>query len=277
MKIGSKEIKKIIAFVKKNYILAFFCFIIFIVGIVVVFRLFTQKKETIYVKVKVSQGLWWASTLKPSVWLATSLQKGDKEISLSGDKIAEIIEVRRYPLGVFNYASEQYDVFLIVKMKVGYNENTGKYTFKRSNITIGGPVEYEFQNVAITGTVVDISNQPIQNKYEEKTVVLEKELAQQWEYDAIMVGDSYFDGEDVVLEIIDKEITDSGESLYPFGIGYPIFSSKRINMRITAMMKLKKENNTYIFREEYPVTTGRRMSIFLEDSGVNDVFIVSIH
>ncbi|HRN70502.1 MAG TPA: hypothetical protein PLS49_04930 [Candidatus Woesebacteria bacterium] len=276
MKFNKKYLKQISTFVRNNYLVVLFGCMLFIVGSILLLRFLTQEEKTIYVKVKVSQGLWWASTLKPSIWLAESLQVGDKEVNLSGKPIAEILEVRKYPLAIPNYISEQYDVFLIVKMQANYNENTQKYNFKRSDITVGGPIEYEFQKTTITGTVIEMSDKPLIEEYIEKIVTLKKELAQEWEYDSIVVGDSYFDGKDVMLEIRDKNITNTFNAVSQQGTNYPTFSTRRVDIVTTVNMKLKKNTNIYVLREELPITLGRRINLALEDSILTDFIVTDI-
>lgn len=269
-----KKENDIVIFLKKNIIILIFGLAIFLIGCIVIFKLLNPKKETIYVQVKVSQGLWWASTLKPSIWLADSLQKGDTELNFSQKPVVEIIEVRKYPLNLTNTTSEQYEVLLTVKMQVSKNETTHKYTFKRSNITIGAPIEYEFQNTSVTGTVMQVSENPITNTYEDKIVVLEKDLAQEWEYDAITIGDTYFDGEDIVLEVLDKNITDRYSAIYTLGGYNPVFSGTRVNIRTTVKMKLKKKDKNYIFRDELPIVKGKRINLNFDQAVLSD-FVVS--
>lgn len=275
MKSFKKGIKKLITFAKKNYIIILFGLIIFFVGCVILFKFLTQEKETVYVKVKVSQGLWWASTLKPSIWLADSLQKGDVEVNLSGKPIVEILEVRKYPLAI-SYSAEQYEVFLTVKLKANYNANTQKYSFKRSNLTIGGPIEFEFQNSAITGTVTDISDKPIENQYEEKIVTLQKEFAQEWEYDAIIEGDIYSDGEEIIIEVLGKNVVERYDVANSLRNNFPVATGRLVNITTTLKMKLKKQDNTYLFREELPIVRGRRINLSLANFVLNDFVITGI-
>ncbi len=261
---------------QKNLILTIGVFIVIIVGAGVVFKSLTAKENTVFIKVKVSQGLWWASTLKPSVWLADSLHKGDKEVSLSGNPVAEIVEARRYPLGILGYSSEQYDVFLTVRVKAGFNNKTNKYSFKRSNLSIGSPVEFEFQNAHATGTILALSQQPFQDEYVEKTITLQKDLAQEWEYTTIPVGDTYSDGEDTAVRVLDKNIIERLETYNSLSSNYPVFSGNRVNMSVTLRMKLKKHNDMFLFREELPITVGRKVTLPAGQSMITEFIITDI-
>ena len=101
--------------------------------VVVVAKAVFTDNTYVYAKIKVSQGLWWANTARPSLWIANSIKKGDKEQGLGGNPLVEVQTVRYYPISSQNaiYQEPQYDVYLTVKMKVQYNKNTDSYSFKR--------------------------------------------------------------------------------------------------------------------------------------------------
>lgn len=85
-------LKKIWKLAIGNYFISIFLAVIIFVGFVSVFKLFFTKPTYVYVKVKMGQGLWWASTAKPSLWFVKSLNKGETERDLMGNPTA------RYPV-----------------------------------------------------------------------------------------------------------------------------------------------------------------------------------
>jgi hypothetical protein len=151
-----KRFKSLISFLRTNYLLTLIAAIIAVALIIGVFKLLTSEEEYIYVKVKVSQGYWWANTQKPNTWYARSIKEGTVEQGLSGKPVAEIVSVRYYPF----WTSDQYDVYMVVRLSVSHNEKTNKYTYKRSMIGISSPVDFEFPSTVISGTVMDLSEQP---------------------------------------------------------------------------------------------------------------------
>ena len=193
---------------KKKPVLPITLFFIVVSAITIIFalmRMGTAKTEYVYVKVKVSQGFWWASTSKPSPWYAKAIKKGDIEYNILGKPIAEILEVRYYSVFAKDQPTEnKYDIYLTLKLAADYNNRTQKYIFKRSNLTIASPIDLETQSAQITGTVIKVSEQEFVDEYVEKTVFLTKSFAYPWEYEAIKVGDSYFDGEEIIFEVLDK-------------------------------------------------------------------------
>lgn len=256
----SKQIKKGIRFAQANYILTAFLFIILFVGIIILFKVVTGEKETLYVKVKVSQGLWWASTQRPAIWIADSLKKGDQELTLSGEPRATIMEVRSYPIGVPNLGSEQYEIFLTTKLETNFNEKQKSYIYNRAPIAVGVPIDFEFESVHISGTVTDFSASPFKTEYTEKTIDIVKYWAYPSEFDAVEVGDTYFDGEDTVIEILSKRYDPAYEQYSGLGNNYAIETEKRINLFVTARIKVQPKKGLYVFREDFPIQVGKKIS-----------------
>ena len=254
-----KKILKIVRYAWKiaadNYFISIFIAIVAFVGFVSVFKLFTAKGQVVYTTVKVSQGLWWANTLNAPVWMIQNLKKGDIEKSLTGSPVAEILEVRYYPAQNQSIQSEQYSIFLTVKLTADYNTRRNTYSFKRSTIGIGSPIEFEFNSGLISGTVISLSNQPPQNQYVNKIVTLYKPFVERSEYDAIQIGDKYFDGTAERIKIIDKSgVQASGGYIDGRNIG---FNDNLMDVEVTVMMNLKQVGNSLMYNDEYVVQTGR--------------------
>lgn len=252
------SLKKILRFLKENYFISIFFACIFFVGMVSFYKIFISKPTYIYAKVKMGQGLWWANTAKPSIWFVNSLKKGMVEKGLAGDTIAQILSVRYYPF----WGSGQYDVYLTVKLKVSGNKKTGKYNFQRSTIGVGAPIDLEFPESQVSGTITGLSEKPRKYNYVEKTVYLTKRNAYPWEYDAINIGDSYFDGEEKTVEIIAKTATDTNSISADF---FGNYNSSTIEGRKYIMVKAKIKglmvNNQFVFGEDQIVSIGRSLNI----------------
>lgn len=205
------NLKKLRRYVRKNYLLSTIILIIVSVGLVAVMRTVLAKPTYVYVRVKLGQGYWWATTAGPNIWYSSSIKKGDIANDSLKRAIATVIEVRRYPVSTINsFGGMQYDTYAILKLKSKYNKNTGLYSFNRNNISIGSPIEIQFPQADITGTVIEISKLPIKDKYVDKIIYLVNQSgydkAFPYRYDNLQIGDKYFDGEDIVLEILDKKL-----------------------------------------------------------------------
>ncbi|GAB4219538.1 MAG: hypothetical protein Fur009_6190 [Candidatus Microgenomates bacterium] len=270
-------LNKIIKFFKKNlFFLLFFSSIIF-VGLVLTYKIFFTKPTYIFVKAKVSQGLWWVETARPSFWYIKSFEKvlknKEKELDLSGKPQSEIIDFKVYPSRVSN----QYDVYLTMKLKVEKINRQNKYLFKRSTLGIGSAVDFEFPSLQFSVTVTDISEKPFKENYQEKIIYLNKPFSFDFEYDSIKVGDKYFNGKEAIIEILDKQILNDEKYI----ISYQNLNNLNSvnfgkNIMIIAKIKVKKNDQNYIFAEEQVVKPGAYLFFETENFRFDNYLISKI-
>jgi len=258
-----------------NYFLAIFFAAIAFVGFVSIYRLFFVKPTYVYVKVRVGQGLWWASTQKPSIWFIEGLKQAQKEPEkeLTGQPAAKILSIRYYPW----WGSNQYDVYVTMRLRVTRLGKTGKYNFKRSAIGVAAPVDFEFPSIQFSGTILQISEKPIKETLTEKIVYLNKSYAYPWEFDAIKIGDRYFDGQENVVEILDKYVGDITQVFVPVKsiIEQETLQSRR-NITIKLKIKGKQEKNNFIFGEEQVVALGKPLNISTDNFQFQDYVVTKI-
>lgn len=246
-------IKKILTLLRKNYIIAIFIACILFVGVVSFSRLFLATPTYLYVKVKVGQGYWWAATQKPPIWLVDSLKKGDKAKDISGEIKAEVLSKRYYRY----FGSGQYDVYLTLRIRVGENKKTGEYVFDRSTISVGSPIDIQFPNAQVTGTVIKLSREQFEDKLIEKTVYLSKRGAFPWELSSINIGDALFDGEENIFEVIDKSgIETTAITWDAFGNNTPNITENSKYVTVKARVKLRKVNSQWVFGEDTQIVPG---------------------
>jgi hypothetical protein len=242
------------------------------VSLVSIYKLFFKKPIYVYAKVKVGQGLWWSSTQKPPIWFLDVLKKGNEELDLFGDTKVKVLSVRYYPW----YNTSQYDIYLTLKLRVNGNKQTRVFNFNRSTLGVGSPIDLTFSNTEISGTVTKLSSKSLNDQYIEKTINLKKKWAFPWEYDAIQIGDSYFDGENTVFQIIDKKETSSFDSYSSAGNNYPIEAEPKKNITIRAKIKVQQKSNRLVFGEEQIINPGRAFSISLSNFTLQDYVIGAI-
>mgnify|MGYP001038291288 CR=1 FL=1 len=268
-----KTIKKIIRFLIKNYFLSIFFACIAFVALVSIYKLFFVKPTYVYVKVKVGQGLWWASTQKPPAWFIDSFKnlKKSQEKDLTGKPIAEVLSIRYYPW----WGSNQYDIYLLMKLRVT-KMRSGKYNFKRSAIGVGSPVDFEFPKIQFSGTIIKISDKPIKENLITKKITIVKKWAFPWEGEKIIIGDKYFDGEEIVFEVLDKKIENAQESYNLSGLYYPVESERKKHITIKAKIKVKEKNGQFIFGEEQVIAYGKTINIATENFQFNDYIITQL-
>jgi hypothetical protein len=271
-----KILKKLTKFALDNYFILIFFACIAFVALVSFYKLFISKPTYVYVRVKMGQGLWWASTQKPSMWFIKNIKKGDVQNDLLGKPVAEILSVRYYP----TYLANQYDVYLVMKLTVSGNKKTSKYNFNRSAIGVGAPVDFEFPSLQFSGTIIDLSTQPIKDKYIDKIVYLSKPFAYTWEYDSIKVGDKYFDGQENVAEVLEKQINQSNYAS-------PIFKSQNnylniessqnlFNLQVKLKIKCQVKDNQFVFGEEQVVAPGKTIYLATDNFNFTDYVVSGI-
>jgi len=267
-----KFVKKLWKFAIDNYFISIFLAAIAFVAVVSVSKLFFTKPTYVYAKVKVSQGLWWAATQKPSIWFLKAIKKGDAETDLVGKPVAEILSVRYYPW----YGSDQFDVYLTLKLKVSKNKKTGKYNFKRSTIGVASPIDLEFPSVQFSGTIIDINDRPFKDVYIEKTIYLVKKWAFPWEGEVNNVGETYFDGEELVFTILDKQVTEAQDVYNTSGIYYSVESERKKYITIKAKIKARVVNNQLFFGPEQKITLGKTLNISTNNFTFNDYTVSKV-
>lgn len=232
-----------------------------------------SETREIYVRVKVGQGYWWATTAQPSEWLLTGIRKGDFQKDFAGRDIAKIVAKRAYPA----WLNDQFETYVDVKIRASYNSKSKKLLFNRSPIVVGGPIDFEFLDSHFSGTIISVSKTSRfdQDKLIEKDVYLTKRLAYPWEYDAIKIGDKYFDGERVVFEIVDKSAVDTTFlSTDQYGDGGPSTTENRMYITVKAKIMVHEANSKYVYGEDNIIMSGTETTLAAHSFDFNQ-FVVS--
>ncbi|MBI4974110.1 hypothetical protein HZC27_05890 [Candidatus Roizmanbacteria bacterium] len=265
---------EVFSFAKQRSFFVIFLVCVLIVGLVAIYRLFLSKPTYVYVKVKVGQGLWWANTMRPNTWFVEAIKQAKEEVDLTGQPIAQIQRVRYYRW----WGGGQYDTYVTVKLRVSKLGKTGKYNFKRATIGVGTPIDFEFPNVQFSGTIMQLSEKPIIEKYIEKTVYMTKKYAYLWEYDAIPAGDTYFDGKDTVFVLLEKQLNDTNEVMKPDNGGMVNLqqTEQRKYIIVKAKIKIREENGQLIFGEEQIITLGNGFYVVTPRFGYNEYVVARV-
>ena len=267
------KLKNIITFIKKNYFLIIFAGCIGFVGVVAFYKLFISKPTYVYAKVKVGQGLWWATTQRPSLWFVRAIEQANEQKELTGKTLAKILNVTYYPY----YGSGQYETYITAQLKVSKVGGTGTYNFNRETIGVSSSIDLEFSNVQFSGTIIDLSETPIKDSYVEKTIYLTKKYSYPWEYDQIQLGDSLSNGKKKIFEVVDKAKGDTNEMFFnDLGKLVSTESETYRYIIIKAKVQVKNIDGQYIFGEEYVLSSGRSIPVVTNNLTLNDYTISKI-
>lgn len=247
---------KTLKFFLDNWFISIFFACIAFVGVVSFSRLFVKQENFVYARVKLSQGLWWASTQKPPSWLVQSLKEGMVERDLAGEPKSKLLSVRAYPY----YSTSQYDTYLDLKLKVSGKLKTGTVNFNRSTLAVGSPIELAFPKAEITGTVMELSSQPLKDKLVWQEATLVKNNGYLWEYDAIEVGDFYHDGEERVFEVVSKQLNENPSYYLGSNLGV-VFSEPRYIITVRAKIKTRPDPGGPLYGFEQDLKLGKTVNI----------------
>lgn len=271
---GFVNFKQLFLLAKQNYFVTVIALCVLFVGVVSIYKLFIAKPTYVYVKVKVGQGLWWANTQRPNTWFVEAIKQAKEEVDLTSRPVAKILGVRYYRY----WGGGQYDTYVSAKIRVSRLGKTGQYNFKRSTIGVGTPIDFEFPNVQFSGTIMRISEKPIVEKYVERTIYMTKKYSYLWEYDAMPVGDTYFDGKDIVFTLLEKQLSNTNEVIKPDTEG--LINTQQIEQRkyiiAKAKIKVKEENDQFLFTEEQIITQGGGIFVSTPRFTYNDYVVARV-
>jgi hypothetical protein len=254
-------------------------FVLFVIGFTLLVSFFKASfapEEKMYVKVKLSQGFWWASSTKPDAWFIAGIKEGEAETDVLGNEIAKVVKVTHYPYIPMDRGFEdKYDIYITVELAAKYQGDTKEPVFKRSAISIGSPIELSFPSSQISGTIIDLSQTPFDENLVEKRITLTKRFAYPWEFQAISVGDTYNDGDTDVFRVLTKSQRRTSV-LTPNSFGYLGTNTYEETSYITveALVKAKEKNGQLIFGEDKILTNGNTLSV-VTNNLVYDGYVVS--
>lgn len=263
----------LIKFAIQNYLILIIIGCVGFVGIVSIYKLYIKKPTYIYVKVKVGQGYWWASTQKPSMWYLKAIQSAKEEVDLTGKPTAKVLRVAYYPW----YGSNQYDVYVTLQLQVSKVGRQGSYNFKRETIGVGGPIDLEFKNVQFSGTIIALSEKPIAPITKTRVVYLTKKYTYPWEYDAIQIGDYFNDGNSNVIEILEKAKGETNEVIIN-DLG-KLSSTETETYRYILLkikMRVREEEGQMLYGDEIIISPGRNLGFITNGFTFNDYVVSKI-
>ncbi len=260
-----------IPFIKKYYFLLIIVGCVGFVGVVSVYKLFISKPTYVYAKVKVGQGYWWASTLRPNQWFLKAIKAAKEQKDLTGKPTVRVLNTYYYPY----YGTNQFDVYVMLQLKVTKQGKKGVYNFNRETIGVATPIDLEFPNVQFSGTIIELSEKPITTQLVAKTIYLTKKYSYPWEFDEIKIGDKFNNGSEDVIVIVDKAKSETNEVLKDDqGKLISTDTEKYDYITVKAKVMAYKEDSRYIYGEE-TILSPMRSFDFITDEYIYNGFTIA--
>lgn len=232
--------------------------------------------RTIQVKVA---GENWANSYKqyegfrPPYWYEEHLQQGMSAYNGQGREIAKIDSIEKYPR-----TGADYDIYLVITVAGYFDVATQQYIFNGQPMIVGRQITLNFPSIDLVGDIIDDDYSPRQRikKYIEVTIT--QEGIDQWQYDAIHVGDTATNGNEVVAEVLKKQSKTS--NLYELDSSTGTLRLKnsrdRVDSQIELRLLVERHSNSWYFGGHQRIYIGNTILISLNETNISDGVITSI-
>ena len=233
-----------------------------VIGSVVLFsipRLVSSDASYLYLRLLLEEP---TTRSKVPITYIDKIKKGDMEVNPFPR--AEVLSVRYYPTEPLS-KSDQYDFILTIKIKLDDTKDKNiVYSFKNTAVKLGSYIELNLPKAHVFGKILDLSENNFNDQYITKTLTLVKvegySSLNKNIYEDIVVGDSYFDGEDKVFQVISKDL----EDIQPTSWTYDFYQQERgitKNIIIKAKVRLRQAKGYLLFGNNQVVKTNKLMDI----------------
>jgi hypothetical protein len=187
--------------------------------------------------------------------------------------------VRYYPS---RQDANQYETYLTAKLVVKIDKKTNRYLFKRLPIGVGSPIELEFPSTPITGTIIALSPKNFDERYQEKIIHLKLPRGYRRDatddFDNIKIGDKYFDGQENVFEILEKNLKPN-VFLVENNLNGRVYEQQVFGQQdiiVKAKIKVKEDRKRLIYGEEEILRLGSQPTFITENFNYSSFFFIDI-
>lgn len=215
-------------------------------------RVLLQKDTYIVAELWASGGEWWWNNPDPPYWLADPIQVGSIEYDPQGDRLVEILEVRKFEIG------ERKRLWMKVKLKVTPSGKSQQYRFRREPLQIGKVIQISPNNVNVNVNVIAIEGVGRAGEQVEKLVTLRLYGIFPWHAEAMKVGSKMVDSNnDVLAEIVGSETSFSQEFVNDAqGVGHVVRNPLKNDAVIKIKVRAQRFEEIDYFAEFQPLKVG---------------------
>lgn len=231
----------------------------------ILYKLNSQKNEFLTVEIQV-MGLNNGQQIntQPPSWLIDSIEKGNKELSYSGNILAEVLNIRSYEEGNNRIS------FFKLKLLVTKNQKQNTYRYKQKPLEIGSMVDVLIGNTRIYGSVTKIYNEDTVENIKNikiKAALYEK---QKWFADSIKVGDKVDGmggGNDIQSQILSKKVIPSSNENN---------LSELVEIEMDLLIQVDERGGIYYFANYQPVKIGNLLYIPMKDYNLYGLQVMKV-
>lgn len=241
--------------------------VLVVASVVFINRYFQREANFRFIRMEVTVKEWKYGEgqydYKVPYWLSEKLELGLTERSLSGRTRAEIVGMEKY-----DRVNDQSQIYLVVKVMADYNEKSQSYSYQGQPLSVGSPIEFNFDGVLVPGQILDNSYPPSGYQVGEFIITTKARYVEPWVVDELKKGltmKNRANGE-VIAELIDFDIAHSKTKKIDFYDQSLIANSEQY-FDIDAKFKIKtvKQNGYWFFAGHQRVRLGADLWIYLEN------------
>lgn len=248
-------------------------FFIVVIVLALFFRFLLLEDQFVDIEMVGSAGEWWYSERQTPGWLTDSLMVGAVEITPTGKKVAQIIDIQSYEEG-------PNIIFLArVRLLVSKTPRNNTYRFKQQPLSIGSVITLAPGNTKLIGNVTNIfeQNSPDQTKFVNVVVKLYDRYP--WFADHIKVGDRYLDpitGEPR-MEVTKKTVLPAeAVGFTSTGSLTSTHNAQKRDILLTLKIQANHRGNTYFFANYQPIKIGNELYLPMSDYNLYNAKVVSL-
>lgn len=219
---------------------------------VLILRVLLQKDTYITAELWASGGEWWWNNPDPPYWLADPIQAGTIEYDPQGNKLVEVLDVRKFEVG------DRKRLWMKVRLKVTPSGRSEQYRFRREPLEIGKVIQVAPNNIQVNANVISIEGVGKVGEPVDRILTLKLYEIMPWHAQAMTVGSKMLDSNgNVLAEIIDSKVSIAKMFVSDDrGVGHVADNPLRSDVELKIKVKAQRFEGIDYFAEFQPLKIG---------------------
>lgn len=234
----------------------------------------SRKSEWTRIAVKV-QGKNWVDDyssgdgFRPPLWVASDINAGDAELSLSGEEIAKVESADKYDDGR--------TILLVLSLKTSLDPSTKQLQFKNRALLVGGTIELILNNTLSPAEIIDLNPPAGGYQKAEFNITATARLLEDIVAKQIKVGDKAYNlgtGE-VIAEVLEVEVKESSDDITFDGTNIH-FNTNLKEVDLKLKIQAKNIKDSWYFSTEQKIKAGYHLFIAFPNYNIGWLIIDDI-